>query len=467
MRVNALLAGLAGLAVAAGTALAADVAPAPPVEAPAGTVECSGSRACIRQLGRGHVCAEGRCTDYYDVADLYSVLGLRKGGARLPPAPWVPLVAAIPVVGYSPAAAWMLGFAGNVGMLLGDAGDTTMSCATASLLFTTKGQTIVSVSSTAMTAGNSWELLGDWRFLLFNQDTYGLGTGPTPLGSGISIGGWGDLAAVPGAQPMDFDLWRFHQSALRHVTGNLYLGLGYRLDRYAGIVDRRLDLEAATPVVTSHYAYSRIQGFDPGAYTASGFTLEALSDARDSTISPYRGWYAHLRFTGYPTWLGSDRSATLAAAEGRAYVGLSEAHPRSLLALWVLAQGVTSGRLPYLALPASGWDARSTTGRGYVQGRFRGTAQVYAEAEWRFRLTAGGLLGGTVFANAQTLARPPASLPQVGYTAPGEHLFETIRPAGGVGLRIMALKDSRTALRVDVAAGQGSVCFYFGAGEAF
>jgi hypothetical protein len=31
----------------------------------------------------------------------------------------------------------------------------------------------------------------------------------------------------------------------------------------------------------------------------------------------------------------------------------------------------------------------------------------------------------------------------------------------------MALRDSRTALRLDVAAGQGSVCVYFGAGEAF
>jgi len=31
----------------------------------------------------------------------------------------------------------------------------------------------------------------------------------------------------------------------------------------------------------------------------------------------------------------------------------------------------------------------------------------------------------------------------------------------------MLLKQSRTALRVDIAAGVDSVCFYFGAGEAF
>ena len=86
------------------------------------------------------------------------------------------------------------------------------------------------------------------------------------------------------------------------------------------------------------------------------------------------------------------------------------------------AQGVTSGHLPYLALPAIGWDFAGRTGRGYVQGRFRGTAEVYAEAEWRFRITDNGLLGGVVFANMYTFTRPAVSYP--GYTEPGESLFE-------------------------------------------
>jgi hypothetical protein len=102
-----------------------------------------------------------------------------------------------------------------------------------------------------------------------------------------------------------------------------------------------------------------------------------------------------------------------------------------------------------------------------VQGRFRGTATAYAEAEWRFRLTSDGLLGGTVFASAQSFARPAVDLPQLGYSEPGEHLFGAFRLAGGVGLRILAMKQSRTSLRVDVATGERSVGFYLGAGEAF
>jgi hypothetical protein len=485
MRVHLVLVALAVMARGAPTARAADEAgksaspQAPPSSPPAGAggegqIEggpaaeaCTTSRACAARLGRGYVCAEGRCTAYFDLRDLYSVFGLRKAAPGAPPRPLVPLVAAIPAIGYTPASGLQLGVAGTMGMLLGDPGDTTISSATGSLLVTTKKQLMLQVAATAMLPGNAWELLSDWRFLVYNQNTFGLGTGTSPLAAGVSINGWGELEAVPGAQPMDFNLVRIHQSALRHVAGSIYLGAGYRLDRHYDIVDRRLDLSAATPVVTSHYAYSRLEGFDPGAYTASGFSLEAISDSRDSTIAPYRGSYAVLRFTGFPTWLGSSRSATEISAEARTYVGLSDRDPRNLLALWVLGSGVASGELPYLALPASGWHARSSMGRGYVQGRFRGTGMVYAEAEWRFRLTSGGLVGGTLFANAQTFSRPAVTLPAYDFAEPGEKLFETIRPAGGAGLRVMLLKQSRTALRVDVAWGVDSVCFYLGAGEAF
>lgn len=458
------------LAVAAAWAPAAQAVDTAPDStsalAPDSEGACTSSRACVARRGRGYVCVAGQCARYFDGRDLYGALGLKAGAPRAPE-PLVPLIAAVPVVGYSPASGVQFGVAGTVGMLLGDADDTTISSATGSLLATSKEQLILQVAGTTMTPGNGWELVSDFRYLEYNQETYGLGTGGSPLSTGFSVNGLGNLAAVEGTQPMDFSLVRFHQSALRHVTGSLYVGAGYRLDRHFAIVDRRLDLAAATPVVTSHYAYSRLKGFSPGQYTASGLSLEAVSDTRDSTIAPYRGWYLSLRFTGYPTWLGSTRASTFAQAEGRAYLGLSDTNPRNLLALWMIVQGVTSGDLPYLALPATGWQPASTSGRGYVQGRFRGTEMAYAEAEWRFRVTSDGLLGGTIFVNAETFARPAVNLPAYGFSEPGEALFDRIRPAAGVGLRVMLLRQSRTALRVDLAGSQDQVCFYFGAGEAF
>jgi outer membrane protein assembly factor BamA len=194
-------------------------------------------------------------------------------------------------------------------------------------------------------------------------------------------------------------------------------------------------------------------------------SAELLYDSRDSTISPYRGWVLSGSFRAYPKALGSTKDATLAQGEVRTYVGLSDEVPRNVLAFWLLGAAVTSGRLPYLSLPSIGWDFANRTGRGYVQGRFRGDAEVYAEAEWRFRLTSDGFLGGTVFANAATFARPAVEV--VGYSEPREALFHTVRPAAGVGLRFMMNREARNAVTLDVAAGQDSVGVYFGAGEAF
>jgi hypothetical protein len=125
----------------------------------------------------------------------------------------------------------------------------------------------------------------------------------------------------------------------------------------------------------------RQPGYGTGAYTVSSLTLSALYDSRDSTINPYRGFYGNLDYRISPTWLGSSKASSLLFGEFRAYVPLSDDSPRNVLAFWVLAQGVVTGDMPYLALPSTAWDATSVTGRGFIQGRFRGPAEVYGEVE--------------------------------------------------------------------------------------
>ena len=340
-----------------------------------------------------------------------------------------------------------------------------MSSASLLVLLTSNRQLVLQLGSTILTSRDEWQLIGDWRFLLYNQDTYGLSTG-TPLNAtSFSISGWGSTTPIDGGQPMKFNLLRFHQVALRKVWGNLYLGGGIRIDRYYGIVDESLDLAAPSPVVTSHYAYSTFYGFNPSEYTLSGVTVNAVYDSRDSTINAYQGIYAQLALGGFPTWLGSTQGSTMVGVDFRAYVGLSEAVPRNVLAFWVMASGVTSGVQPYLTLPSVGWDAAGTTGRGYVQGRFRGPAELYAEAEWRFRITDDGLFGGAVFANAMTFTRPAFSYGT--FSEPAVNLLQYVRPAGGIGARVLMSKESRTNLRVDFAVGVESFAIYLGAGEVF
>jgi hypothetical protein len=436
--------------------------------AAAGTEEapatCESSDQCRARFGNGSVCQTGRCEPYRDETDLFIAIGLSEK-KHAPPKAFEPLLAVLPAFAYNPTVGFLFGGVGIFGMYLGDPEDTTISSVQAMVLYTTKNQFITQINSTIMTGRNTWEFQGDWRFMIFNQDTFGLGTGHSPVSQGFTLNGIGTTAAVEGAQHMDMNLLRFRQNALRNVWGALYVGPGLSFDRYYGIVDQRLDLSASPPVVTSHYAYSVLEGFGTKAYNTSGLSLNVLYDTRDSTINAYRGVYASLSYQWNPTWFGSSKDSSLISAEFRTYLGLSSAVPRNVLAFWVVAQGQVSGALPYLALPAIGWDQKNRTGRGWVQGRFRGTAEVYAEAEWRFRITDNGLLGGVLFANMSTFTRPAVNF--MGYTEAGESLFEHPRFAGGVGLRIMQNRQSRTNITLDLTVADKTIGFYFGAGEAF
>ena len=231
-----------------------------------------------------------------------------------------------------------------------------------------------------------------------------------------------------------------------------------------------MDLSAPSPVAGPNYAYSLAYGFNPHEYTVSGVTLAALYDSRDSTIEPYRGLYVSAAFTANPLWLGSTRTSTMLEAQARAYVPMSADVPRNVLAFWLYYHGVTSGIAPYLALPAIGWeDYRNRTGRGYVQGRWRGTQELYAEAEWRFRITNDGLLGGVLFASVESFSAPAfqASGPGWSYASPGTALLQYLRPAGGFGLRLLMNRDSRTSITLDFAWGESSFGVWLNAGEYF
>jgi len=431
---------------------------------PADPAACTTSTECANRLGYGEVCVDGRCQEYVDSTDIFTMLHMSKAG-HITPEPFVLYPSIVPAVGYNPALGFLIGVTAFLNMYLGDPETTTISSAQPVFLYTSLNQIVIQLVTTLMTADNSWELQGDYRFLIYNQDTYGLGTGPTPVSGGFTLGGYGQTAAVPGAQPMNWNLLRFHQSVLKKVIGPLYLGGLFRFDRYYVVDDLDLNLSASPPVVTSHYAYSRYYSFNSNQYNVSSIGAQVLYDSRDSTVNPYRGVYADFWFKGNATWLGSSQNATQVYTEFRTYIGLDDAIPRNVLAFWFIGQGVTSGNVPYMALPAIGWDARGRTGRGYIAGRWRGTGMLYFESELRFRITDDGFLGGVVFANASTFTRPAVSI--TGYSDPGEHFFQFIRPAGGVGLRFMMNRTSRTNVTVDFSFSQTGFGLYLGAGEAF
>jgi hypothetical protein len=417
-------------------------------------VACTCDQQCAERIHHGSVCREGHCQPYVDAWSLLDWIGLAREERGTPP-PFVLLPAVLPAIGYNPAMGALFGATGTLGMYLGPPSTTTISNLQAVALYSTMAQLTIQISTTVMSPGNQWELQGDWRYLLFNQKTYGLGTGPAAMSAPASVD--------------DFNLIRLHENVYRKVWDALYAGVGYRLDRYYAVQDKGMDLQAPAPVIGPNYAYSLAYGFDPNQYTVSGVSLALLYDSRDSTINPYRGFYGAANLTANPTWLGSSRASTVMEAQFRAYVPMNVGVPRDVLAFWLYYRGVTSGAVPYLALPSIGWDQRNRTGRGYIQGRWRGTQELYAEAEWRFRITNNGLLGGVLFANAESFASPAfqASGPGWSYTSPKSGLLQYVRPAAGFGLRFMLNRDSRTNVTLDFAFGESSFGIWFNAGEYF
>ena len=203
---------------------------------------CTESHECADQLGYGHVCRDGECKEYVDRTDILEAVGLVSEAPEPEKYGIYPVI--LPALGFNPALGFVGGVLGNLGIYLGDPDDTTISQAGILALYTTKQQLVLKLVSTLMTPKNEWELQGDWRAFIYNQSTYGLGSGTPPVVEGFPTPGGGRTAPLPGPQPMDFNLIRVHETVLRLVGSDLYFGGSYRLDHHFAIVDEELDLLA-------------------------------------------------------------------------------------------------------------------------------------------------------------------------------------------------------------------------------
>lgn len=336
----------------------------------------------------------------------------------------LPSFAANPTVGVS------LGVSGNAVTRLGSEEETALSTIYASVSYTTKKQFNIMLRSNVFTSGNAWKLEGDWRYLDTNQPTYGLGPAlPEELKT-----------------DMDFNLLRFYETVYREVIPNVLLGVGYHFNHYFSIVDHSPD-----PVTSP---FGRYYGGQPVTQsTASGASLNVLSDTRDNPINAKRGYYARASYRAFPTWMGSDDTWQSLETEIRAYPRIT-LPGHGILALWGLTW-FSFGSPPYLELPAIGWDYNNRMGRGYAQGRIRADQLLYGEAEYRVTLTPNGLLGAVAFLNLTSASDETGDL-------------QTPNPGGGVGIRIKLNKHSDTNIGIDVGFGaEGSGGVFFGTGEAF
>ncbi|HEU5289262.1 MAG TPA: BamA/TamA family outer membrane protein [Cyclobacteriaceae bacterium] len=372
----------------------------------------------------------------------------------------------VPAIGSNPSLGAFYGVGGTAAIFLGEPATTSISSMSGSVLFTTKNQFVATVKGTIMTPDNDWEMLADFKYSFFSENTYGLGSDYSqPINESWNWGGV-QTSGIGGAQPLTFNQLKIYYTALKSVAKFVYVGVGYHLDYHYKIKDEILDLDATEPVITSHYAYNKRYGFDSANYATSGTSLNIVYDSRDHTVNPYKGAFLQASFRTNSQFLGSQQNSKQLYLEARWYKSLSKQKPRHLISFWGIGQLITSGHVPYLHLPANAYDMRNRIGRGYVAGRFRGPSWVTAETEYRFPITKNGLFGGVVFASATTTSRDAITIGSE--TMPKLNLFEAVRPAGGFGARIMLNRTGRLNLAMDMAFGQhGAKGFYFAVGETF
>ncbi len=318
---------------------------------------------------------------------------------------------AFPIIGSNPATGFMVGLGGQYAFKMPES--SMYSIISGSLQATTKSQYLVIIKNNIYTKRERLFFTGDWRFQVFSQSTYGLGTN-APEGGLLDY--QFALAGVETtddslAQPMKYDFLRFHQTMGFKIRKNMYLGVGLQLDGYGDINDQKLRLNPGDTLITSHYAYSKKYGFSTEKYYSSALHAAFVIDKRDNMIRPYTGYFLSLAWRGSMKWLGSEKNASMVNTEWRSYHNLSRSNPAHLIAFWLIGEFSPEGQFPYMTLPATSYDQRSRSGRGYTQGRFRGNNYTYGEAEYRFPISrCGGVWSGVAFVNATSANNPAQGL---------------------------------------------------------
>ncbi|MFI5148455.1 MAG: hypothetical protein ACHQRM_01900 [Bacteroidia bacterium] len=341
----------------------------------------------------------------------------------------------LPGAGYTLQTRFAVALASNAAFYTDNSPMANLSVLNMYFAYTQNHQVILPLQSNIWTKGNKLNLLGDWRYYQYPQQTFGLG-GHTSSSD---------------ADDMDYLYFTFHQIVAKHLKEAFYIGIGYNMDLHWGITDKGY----ADGHLTDYMKYTLLTGYSRTTTFASGPSLNLLYDNRRNSIYPLRGIYANLVFRQNTTLLGSDQNWESVMLDVRKYFKVP-GYKNSVLALWGYSWITMGGNPAYLDLPSTAWDTYSNIGRGYIQSRYRGPGLLYLEAEYRFVLTENGLLGGVVFANAQSVSEWPGLK------------FDVVAPGAGLGIRIKVNKHSNTNFALDYGFGaNGSNGIFVNLGEVF
>ncbi|PWA10790.1 BamA/TamA family outer membrane protein [Flavobacterium laiguense] len=292
------------------------------------------------------------------------------------------------------------------------------------------GQYSFPIQSYIYTKDNKYNFIGDYRFLIYPQFTYGLG---------------GNSSKKPQSE-VDYHQIRLYQFVSRKVKGDFRLGVGFQLDNYQDISENS---EIAEPTDFTIY-----QKGDYSDELSSGIAFQALYDSRKNILNPTQGYYFEANFRVNSSIFGSDTNWKSLYVDARKYHSFSETRHK-VLATRVFYWAVFDGKPHYLDLPSIGWDRYGKTGRGFTRNRYRSNSLLYLEAEYRTDITRNGFLGAVFYGNFSSVSDLDT------------YRFDNWTPAIGAGLRIKWNKMNDCNLVLDCGVSKDDWTFRVGLSENF
>jgi hypothetical protein len=335
----------------------------------------------------------------------------------------------LPVVGYTLQTGFAVSASGNATFYTDKTNPKQkQSTIYTSFAYTQKKQVIFPFVINLWTKNNKLNIISDNRYTNYPKYVFGVGNETNPK-----------LKYTSG-----FSAIRLHESILKKVAPNTSIGVGFFFDNFFNI--RGFD---------TIYKQIPFNKTTIRREVASGFGVRFLYDNRINQVKANKGFVANIVYRDNRKYLGSNYNWSYLTTDVRTYVTFPKSS-KNVLAIWDFNWLSFGKNITNFLLPSNGWDDFHNTGRGYLQGRFRGRNMYYLEAEYRMQLTKNGLLGATFFSNAMHFSKEYF------------HVGNKIKYGAGLGLRIKFNKYSDTNLCIDYAWGQdGSKGFFINLGEVF
>jgi hypothetical protein len=338
-----------------------------------------------------------------------------------------------PVPGYTIVNGFLIIVASNFSFLTGTIDSTNVSTISFNPNYSLSYQQVMlPLVFNIWTKKNKLNILGDWRYYYYPTYTYGLGGQTSFFNSDL----------------INYSYIRLYQEVCKQIPSTkFYVGVGYDLDYHFDI--KKIGSVGAGTNFTAYNGTSTNS-------ISSGPAINILYDSRKNSNNPINNsFYSNLTYRNNLTFLGSTQNWQSIYMDSRAYLKLFR-RSDNMLCFWNLNWFTFGGKVPYLDLPSTGWDAYSNTGRGYIQSRFRSQNMIYLESEYRFGISKNGLFGGVVFVNAESVSDLQTNK------------FTSVYPGYGLGIRLKANKFSGVNFCIDYGFGlQGSKGLAFNVSEVF